>query len=356
VRVLVVDPFTPSTLYAGTSSGVSRLFRSDDCGGNWSPISDGLTSHLTVHEVAINPVTPTTLYISTPSGVFRSTDRGDSWAAINSGLTELDVRALVIDPLTPSTLYVGTYGGGVFQSTDGGDSWKAINTGLNRLEVEALAINPATPSIIYAGTWGTGVFRSRDTGDSWTAVNNGLPRLSVGTLAVDPTTPSTLYAGTDGGGVLVYRPEVSFFFPQFVDGALETVQFQSTLSLANTGPSSLVRVEVYRSPDGEPMALTVGELGTGSVFEFKLKKGESISLSTPGTGEPQVGYARIVGGEGVGGVVVFRRTDPETGNSLFEAGVPASREMREFCLFVDSLGVRPIFPVNRARVIPVSYS
>jgi hypothetical protein len=42
----------------------------------------------------------------------------------------------------------------------------------------------------------------------------------------------------------------------------------------------------------------------------------------------------------VGGVVVFQRTDLPTGISLYEAGVPASKELTKFSLFVDSLGVR----------------
>ena len=54
----------------------------------------------------------------------------------------------------------------------------------------------------------------------------------------------------------------------------------------------------------------------------------------------QVGYARVLAGSSVGGVVVFRRTDLATGISLYETGVPASKNLSKFCLFVDSLGVR----------------
>jgi hypothetical protein len=132
----------------------------------------------------------------------------------------------------------------------------------------------------------------------------------------------------------------SFFLPQLGDGVAGTIQFQSTLILVNTGSDSMVRVELYGTPNGEPMPLTLGELGTNSVFEFELKEGESISLSTPGTGEMQVGYARVFAGPEVGGMVVFRRTDLTTGIPFYEAGVPASTELKQFCLFVDSLGVR----------------
>jgi hypothetical protein len=60
-------------------------------------------------------VTPTTLYAGTEfDGVFKSTDGGATWSAVNTGLTNTDVRALAIHPTTPATLYAGTYGGGVF--------------------------------------------------------------------------------------------------------------------------------------------------------------------------------------------------------------------------------------------------
>ena len=55
--------------------------------------------------------------------------------------------------MTPTTLYAGTAGGGVFKSTNGGGNWSAVNTGLTCYSsVYALAIDPATPTTLYAGT------------------------------------------------------------------------------------------------------------------------------------------------------------------------------------------------------------
>ena len=67
------------------------------------------------------------------------------------------ILALAIDPAAPSTIYAGTWGG-VFKSTNGGAAWSAVNTGLTNTDVYALAIDPVTPSMLYAGTWGGGVF------------------------------------------------------------------------------------------------------------------------------------------------------------------------------------------------------
>jgi photosystem II stability/assembly factor-like uncharacterized protein len=159
-----------------------------------------------VRALAADPSTSDTLYAGTQfDGVFRSTDAGASWTAVNSGLTDLNVFALAIDPAAPSTLYAGTTGTGVFKSTDGGASWIPASTGLSTLTVLALAVDPTTPTTVYAGTDGGGVFKSVDAGASWTAMNVGLTVATVNTISVDPVTPTTLYAGTTGGSGGVFK-------------------------------------------------------------------------------------------------------------------------------------------------------
>ena len=111
-----------------------------------------------VTALAIDSSTPTTLYAGTQyDGVYKSTDGGSTWRAVNTGLTNPYVYALVIDPTTPTTLYTGIQDGGVFKSTDGGSTWRAVNTGLpyfysydfdtyNYYPGYALAIDPAHPA------------------------------------------------------------------------------------------------------------------------------------------------------------------------------------------------------------------
>jgi uncharacterized membrane protein YgcG len=57
--------------------------------------------------------------------VYKSMDRGDTWAEMNTGLPAYaSVYTLVIDPITPSTLYAGT-ADGVYKYesvSDGGSS------------------------------------------------------------------------------------------------------------------------------------------------------------------------------------------------------------------------------------------
>jgi photosystem II stability/assembly factor-like uncharacterized protein len=204
VTALAIDPAVPATLYAGTYVGA---FKSTNSGITWASANTGLASPY-IDALAIDPAAPATLYAGTAGPqVFKSTDSGGNWGRTGGGPNDPwgygDVFALAIDPATPATLYAGTdYG--LFKSSDRGGSWTAINTDLMST-VMALAIDPANPATLYAGTRGGGVFRSTDAGASWTATNAGLTNLLVYALAVDPSTPSRIYAGTGGGGVHEYR-------------------------------------------------------------------------------------------------------------------------------------------------------
>lgn len=209
VTSLVIDPVSSSALYASSYYGV---FRSSDSGNHWTEVDTGIagisegdgTPHRNVTSLAADPTTPTVLYAGTDgTGVFKSTDKGDHWTAVNTGLTDLHVGPLAINysynygPIVPVTLYVST-GDGIFCSVNGGTTWTVANTGTAN-HAMALAVDLQTPGVVYAGTDGAGVFRSADAGDHWTAVNTGLPYVRVTSLAVDPVSRGTIYAGTDSG-------------------------------------------------------------------------------------------------------------------------------------------------------------
>jgi photosystem II stability/assembly factor-like uncharacterized protein len=94
--------------------------------------------------------------------VISSNSFGDNrWVSI--GPEGGSVPALAINPQTPEILYAETYGGGVFKSTNGGTNWSAIDTGLTNPYVLTLAINPQAPDTLYAGTEGGGVYKIQQT-------------------------------------------------------------------------------------------------------------------------------------------------------------------------------------------------
>lgn len=74
--------------------------------------------------------------------VFKNADTGETWCWVtplldaDSDDTEfLQVTSLIIDPRTPTTLYAGTWQRGVLRSTNGGENWYPINSGLPGMEM-----------------------------------------------------------------------------------------------------------------------------------------------------------------------------------------------------------------------------
>jgi len=228
VHSLVVDPRSPTRIYAGA---IGAIWRTDDGGKNWTAAETSLTRQCEIRGLAMDPTEPSTLYAGC-LGVIKSTDDGRTWTSMNSGIEDHGaipvVWAMAIDPSSPSTLYAGTPQGIVFKSLNGGGSWQqtgALPNGAR--EVRALTIDPASPNMVYAGATVGGVFKSADGGAHWTSENRGIPTNAVTSLAIDPRSPATLYAGTIGSGVFKTTDAASswteVFGPKNVGGLVFTV-------------------------------------------------------------------------------------------------------------------------------------
>jgi hypothetical protein len=68
------------------------------------------------------------------------------------------ITDIVIHPLNPQILFASDQRLGVYMSTNGGETWLAINEGLSTKAVSALAIS-SDGRVLYATTVGERVFR-----------------------------------------------------------------------------------------------------------------------------------------------------------------------------------------------------
>ena len=205
IYALAIDPVTSTTLYAGGSNQI--FYKSTDGGAHWQSSAAGLSLFGSVQAIAIDPTNPSTIYVGKSSGgVYKSTNSSGNWINASTGLPNNSVFALSIDPTNTATIYAGT-GSGIFKSTDAGSHWTAVNNGLIVTYgattftpgVFSLSIAQAVPATIYAGTKYGGIFKSTDGGASWSQVNSGLTNSIIKAVAINGTTPSIFYAGTESG-------------------------------------------------------------------------------------------------------------------------------------------------------------
>src|SRR4030095_15954297 len=104
VQALAIVPHDPSTLYAATSDcndAWMPLRRSKDGGVTWSQMSIAMGCYLGQDcsgMVAVDPKNPNLVYAGQLGGVARSTNGGETWTVLKSGLpASFNVIAVAID-------------------------------------------------------------------------------------------------------------------------------------------------------------------------------------------------------------------------------------------------------------------
>ena len=149
------------------------------------------------------------------SGIHRTTDGGDTWTELTSGLPEGDKGRIGIDIFRGDGNLVfalveadargpgqgfGQGGGknGVYRSTDRGENWEQLSTTNNRpMYYSQIRIDPNDPERIYLG--GAALYRSSDGGRNFTPDAASTVHLDHHDLWIDPANSNHLILAGDGG-------------------------------------------------------------------------------------------------------------------------------------------------------------
>jgi hypothetical protein len=226
------------SLYAALGLGHFgvKLWRSTDLGTNWEEIAaptfppqpegevdklpDGKPWPWRVEQVwALEAGAGSDMWCGTiGGGLFRSSDRGQSWALTRSlwdhpkrkewfgGGAEIPgIHSVCVHPRDPRTVTIGVSCGGVWRSSDGGESWELSSEGMfAEYMPPARRTDPAIQDphrIVQCRTnpdrlWSqhhNGVFRSDNGGKSWNEVATVKPSVFGFAVAVDPNDGDTAW-------------------------------------------------------------------------------------------------------------------------------------------------------------------
>ncbi|MCO5723508.1 VPS10 domain-containing protein [Robiginitalea marina] len=217
---ILVSPHKPSRLYFASQ----RVWRSEDRGDSWTPVSGDLTknqerlalpimggtqswdnpwdvnamsNYNTITSLSESPLREGLLYAGTDDGIIQvSEDGGGTWRKVELGSIKgvpatafvNDIRA---DLFEEGTVYAaldnhknGDYKPYLIKSTDRGRSWTLINGNLpGRLLTWRLVQDHKDPKLLFLASE-FGVYFTRDGGNRWIQLKGGLPTIAMRDLTI----------------------------------------------------------------------------------------------------------------------------------------------------------------------------
>jgi photosystem II stability/assembly factor-like uncharacterized protein len=141
------SPHEKGVIWTGSDDGLVYLTK--DGGANWVNVTPAGLPECLVNAIEISPHDKSTVYIATTRykwndlapGLYKSTDQGRTWTAINSGIPYgAYTRVVREDPVRKDLLFAGTETG-LFVSYDGGAHWSRQQMGLPITPVTDLKIH-----------------------------------------------------------------------------------------------------------------------------------------------------------------------------------------------------------------------
>jgi len=256
--------------------GTAGLYYSDDDGSNWQLCTGGLPPEQFYSFVRVSPIDPNRIFaVGDGVNLWRSTDRGENWEETPHLPTQGgEIVNFVIDPVSASVLYAGVYQNGLFKSTDGGDSWMDITSGLpvrpTYIYPSGLAINPDNSQNLLVHSYAYGMYMSNDGGLSWGAFNDGLPLNCGGGFAVfSPADANRIYFATMEASVwsinrTLTGAEEEIVLPQAVSLQAYPNPFNSATRVSFRIPQSAdIQISIYNILGERVSALWDGPLAAG---------------------------------------------------------------------------------------------
>jgi len=201
----VINPKKEGVMYSSgyPPTGGNLGFRiSTDSGNTWKTISPvtGKSSIKTVSllsginpiafkSIAISPVNSEILYGSSEDGdiLYMTNDEGKTWSAKTAIPSKIKIKSIAAHPSDPNNVFIGT-NSGIFYSTDKGNNWTKVKSGLMREStITGLGFNQNNELFAYvmpntAAEEGSDnnnengyIIKSDESGKNWTKTNGQIP-------------------------------------------------------------------------------------------------------------------------------------------------------------------------------------
>jgi photosystem II stability/assembly factor-like uncharacterized protein len=175
VMSIIVDPANPDNVHATACSGI---YHSTNGAQQWVKYQGIPNTFRRTQLIRMDPSTPTTLYAGTTSGLWKTVNDKD-FKRVTPG--DWIINALVIDPKNTQRVIIGTERQGVQISNDGGATFTSANNGFQHQHITDVAMDREHPErALVVLTFDNDAFlATKDGGNSWTTLGPGLKRTDL---------------------------------------------------------------------------------------------------------------------------------------------------------------------------------
>lgn len=262
--------------------GDENVWRTENGGTSWQKISNFSPGF--IGALAVAPSNDNIIYCVKQYNPFlyKTTD-GANWQTISLNINGGDffVTNLAVHATNPNIIWMtlGEYNSGqkVYRSTDGGNSWTNISTGLPNLPVNCIVHQKGGANDpIYVGT-DVGVYYRDNSLSSWTSFMSGLPNVIVSELEID-LSQTKIYAATFGRGLWRSTLFGAATCPKPTNVVVSNIG--STTATINWQVSDVTGVEVSYRPVGASTwqtvnaaasPITLSGLSPNTPYEIRLR-------------------------------------------------------------------------------------
>jgi uncharacterized repeat protein (TIGR01451 family) len=209
---VAIDPNNSQVSIIGTTSD-KKIHKSTDGGDSWTAVGTLGGSAL---DIKVDPLDSNLIYIAANNDYFwKSTNGGQNWTRVTSGLTGSNTRYLTLHTDTSTTLYLTTQDAGVYKSTNQGDSWTKFSDLVSGGKIYGnVVVDYSDSNTLYVPEYRDGVYKSIDGGNSWFLMSTtGFPTVHYGpyVLCRDPADSGRLLIGFYYNGVYSYENHIPVF-------------------------------------------------------------------------------------------------------------------------------------------------
>ncbi|MBN2893342.1 MAG: hypothetical protein JXL97_15830 [Bacteroidales bacterium] len=229
IGMIAINPENPNIVFVAAEGsiwgpgGERGLYKTTDGGENWKLVLE-ISENTGVNNVVIDPKNPNIMYATSEqrrrhvytkigggpeSRFYKSTDGGETWLKIESGLPSGDVggMGIAVSPVNTDVVYLiieaQEDAGGFYRSSDRGESWSRMSdyTASGQYYNE-IYCDPNDVNKVYSVETFSKV--TLDGGKTWKNVSVSERHVDDHALWINPTNSDHFIIGGDGGAYITY--------------------------------------------------------------------------------------------------------------------------------------------------------